>query len=252
MVPKGQENSQLIAASPLFYHDDEEDHGEYKIIPRHSSSTNHNQLRRNTMSQSTTHVPPSALQLPADQNALVAPSTAPDFVALGVGFQNYTCKDDGTYGLTGAVAELFDVSALYGTPEYDAVQDTAYETWTTSPSTAIEAVPTLFSSQYSLLGQHYFVPNASGTGSAPKFDFTKGRFPGNEDAFAILAKAGGLPAPTGSDDVDWLMLNGTSGKLASQVFRVNTKAGQPPKSGTPGNDISVKYTTKYVFYGASL
>lgn len=33
------------------------------------------------------------LALPTNQTALVAPTTAPSFVALGVGVQNYTCTD---------------------------------------------------------------------------------------------------------------------------------------------------------------
>ena len=42
-------------------------------------------------------VPEAALQLPPNQTALVAPSSAPRFAALGVGVQNYTCASSGTY-----------------------------------------------------------------------------------------------------------------------------------------------------------
>lgn len=36
-------------------------------------------------------------ELPASQTVLVAPSTSPDFIGLGVGVQNYTCAAAGTY-----------------------------------------------------------------------------------------------------------------------------------------------------------
>ncbi len=37
-----------------------------------------------------------------------------------------------------------------------------------------------------------------------------------------------MPAPTGSEDIDWLVLNRVIGSLATQVFRVDTRDGQPP------------------------
>ena len=45
------------------------------------------------------NVPASVLQamIPKNQTALVAPSSAPKYVALGVGVQNYTCSDNGTW-----------------------------------------------------------------------------------------------------------------------------------------------------------
>ncbi len=51
---------------------------------------------------STTHsrratVPASALTLPAGQTQLVAPTDAPSFVTLAVGFQNFTCTQKGTW-----------------------------------------------------------------------------------------------------------------------------------------------------------
>ena len=42
-------------------------------------------------------VPASALQLPGNQTQLVRPDTAPNYVVIGVGNQNYTCTDSGTY-----------------------------------------------------------------------------------------------------------------------------------------------------------
>ena len=44
-------------------------------------------------------VPASALQaeLPSGQTQLVAPTSAPKFVAVGAGYQNYTCSSEGSY-----------------------------------------------------------------------------------------------------------------------------------------------------------
>jgi len=62
------------------------------------------------------------LKLPSNQTALVEPTTAPQFIGLGVGVQNYTCNTtSSTFMNVGAVAELFDISYLYGTPEFDSV-----------------------------------------------------------------------------------------------------------------------------------
>ncbi len=42
-------------------------------------------------------VPASALNIPTDQTQLVVPTTAPKFVAVGVGNQNYSCTAGGNY-----------------------------------------------------------------------------------------------------------------------------------------------------------
>ena len=42
-------------------------------------------------------VPASALTLPAGQTQLVAPTDAPSFVTLAVGFQNFTCAPSGNW-----------------------------------------------------------------------------------------------------------------------------------------------------------
>ena len=42
-------------------------------------------------------VPVSALDLPSNQTQIVRPNTNPDYVAIGVGNQNYTCTKSGNY-----------------------------------------------------------------------------------------------------------------------------------------------------------
>jgi hypothetical protein len=58
-----------------------------------------------------------------------------------------------------------------------------------------------------------------------------------------------VASPAGTANVDWLELGNVAGSLAKYVFRVDTKAGQPPASCTPGSRvISVKYSAKYWFF----
>ncbi|KAJ7288283.1 hypothetical protein C8J57DRAFT_1494596 [Mycena rebaudengoi] len=187
------------------------------------------------------------MDLPSNQTLLVSPTTAPRYVALGVGVQNYTCTEATLkYASAGAVASIFDISCLKGTA-LATIQTTAYKLWAAAPASAkpssIRAVPTL-------LGDHYFVPSPSGTGISPKWDFTSaGPNAGNATAFIIAAKAAGIAAPNTAIDVDWLFLNRVSGDLASQVFRIDTVGGQPPSSCVAGSaPISVKYTSKYFLY----
>jgi len=127
----------------------------------------------------------------------------------------------------GAIAELYDITTLYGTPEFYNIQDDAYEIWSICPSTDPLASGLVALLQYTFkihpLGQHFFV-NFNG-GLSPKFDFTQST--GDPNAFVIAKKTGDLPAPS-SEDIDWLELMGVSGGLATEIFRVYTKAGKPP------------------------
>ncbi|ESK92466.1 malate dehydrogenase [Moniliophthora roreri MCA 2997] len=134
-------------------------------------------------------------------SALTAPQKPVSFIALGVGTQNYTCSDAGTY---------------------------AYGIGVDSEA---------------ILGEHYFVPNLSGTGISPKWDFTSRAFKGNADAFVVAARQSATPAPTGKTD-DWLYLTQVQGSLANE--------GPPPASCTPGSaPITVKYTSLYWLTGGT-
>ena len=83
-----------------------------------------------------------------------------------------------------------------------------------------------------VLGQHYFINNPSGAaGVVPKWDFTSASLKGNANAFVIGARTGDIPAPTNPTvNIDWLSLQNSTGDLATQVFRVETRGGQPPTS----------------------
>ncbi|KAF7296960.1 hypothetical protein MIND_00928000 [Mycena indigotica] len=179
-----------------------------------------------------------SMHIPANQTALVQPATAPLFVALGVGFQNYTCNAAGTFASIGAVASLLDLSCVAHKKAFDTVAARAFEAWVAAPPGVSQTYIGAEVGVPVLLGFHYFITSPLGTPGAinAKWDFTStGRFKGDETAFVVGAKVGDIPAPPPAVDavtVDWLMLNGIPNfdALAAQVFRVDTVGGQPPTS----------------------
>ncbi|QRW24900.1 hypothetical protein RhiXN_11812 [Rhizoctonia solani] len=172
-------------------------------------------------------------------STLSPPSGAgPQFIALGAGTQNYTCSASGTYTSAGAVATLFDLSCLEQSDieTFNNIQTYAYNVignWNN--------VVSVLAPYTHVLGKHYFV-SQSGT-IAPKFDFTQ-----TGNGYVISKKIGGASSPDGSQNVDWLELQNTSGTLAKYVYRINTQGGQPPASCTAGQTVTVPYTAKYWFY----
>ncbi|KAJ7140592.1 hypothetical protein C8R43DRAFT_590257 [Mycena crocata] len=194
----------------------------------------------------------ATMKLPANQTALVAPTTPPLYVMLGVGIQNYTCSSaTSSYASIGAVASLFDISCLDKSPGFPGIQTTAMNIWNkASASTKAISIGSRVGAP-NLLGAHYFVTAPSGTGISPKWDFTANpKFAHDPNAFVIAAKTGDVLAPTNpTTNVDWLMLNGVQGSLAKTIFRVDTVGGQPPTSCTAGSaPITVKYTAKYYLF----
>jgi hypothetical protein len=168
----------------------------------------------------------------------------------------------------GAVAELFDMSCLTGTPLSTTIQNDAFTIWDKAPSsfTTQDIIKKICRNPI-VLGQHYFVPNpkpaAGSPAISPKWDFTHDAKNGNAAAYVIGAKVASLAAPTGNlADVDWLQLKSIDGQLADAIYRVETKGGQSPasvsKAGHYGSTsliylqcttgappLSVKYTSQY-------
>ncbi|KAF9010092.1 hypothetical protein BDQ17DRAFT_1322785 [Cyathus striatus] len=201
----------------------------------------------------------SKAKIPGLPSTLPTPNATATFVAVAFGTQNYTCGSTGTYSNIGAVAELFDISCLYDTPAFPVVQDALYGIWKIEPSSGSSSISIIkklnFAKTPAILGEHYFIQNpVTKQGISPKWDFTsEGAYVGNANAFIVAAKVGDIPAPTGSQDVDWLALKNVVGSLADEVYRTDTRSGQPPNSCTPGSpDIVVKYTSKYWFFGGSM
>ncbi|KAH8828647.1 hypothetical protein DL96DRAFT_1425169, partial [Flagelloscypha sp. PMI_526] len=165
---------------------------------------------------------------------LATASGAPSFVSVGLGTQNYTCSAAGTYTSTGAVANIYDIACLSGTPAFDTIQDTVLK------SGAPKGAP--------LLGKHFFINGTAGL--QPKWDFTASQK--NANAFVVAKKDAAVNAPTGAQDVPWLQLSSVSGGLATAVYRLDTRLGVAPATCTPGTpDITVKYSAKYYFFGSS-
>ncbi|KAF9459662.1 hypothetical protein BDZ94DRAFT_997925 [Collybia nuda] len=193
------------------------------------------------------------INLPTTSPTLAPPTSHPSFIALSIGTQNYTCTSAGTYANIGAVAELFDLSCLYKTK----FQEAAYTLWKAAPAyvTPQMIIDLLHDSNSpNILGQHYIIKNPiTGIGGVPKWDFSS-QGEHNPDAWVLAAPAAGMPAPTGTQDVPWIALNNIQGALADQVYRVDTKGGQPANTTcTPGSPvITVRYSAKYWLFGGSI
>lgn len=180
------------------------------------------------------------LPLPAGATIAVPAGQTPIAIAMGVGVQNYTCSN-GTFTSAGAVASLYDISCLAGTPEFASVQDNFFAL----PPFAQQVIRGVADRTPLLYAKHYFVTNpTTGTGISPKFALAAN----GGSVFTTLAKTGSIHSPTSTANVDWLQLNSIAGTLATTVFRVDTKAGQPPTTCTGTSATSIPYAAKYYFY----
>lgn len=230
--------------------------------------------------------------VPNQGGELLHPTYNVTQIGLGIGTQNYSCSSTGNYTWVfrkhrgtftqslfhsdrsvGAVAELYDVSCEYFTAAFSNVSAEAYRLWAAAPTYYTEStlIDVLYAyrgtpSVPSILGQHYFVPNPTGSGLSPKWDFTSESFAGNKAAYVIGRTVGDIPSPDGSTNIDWLYLINVQGGLAQEVYRTNTTGGQPPAEVTgdlkrralaanestqdgieciPGSTVAVKYTSLY-------
>jgi hypothetical protein len=167
--------------------------------------------------------------------------------------QNYTCSNGtftsvhssleiaiflSSYRSAGAVATLFDISCLVGTPEFANVQNDFFAL----PASTQQRIEACATRTPLLYANHYFVTNPlTGTGINPKF--AKAADGGAE--FSILNKAGSINSPAGATNVAWLQLTSFQGTLAKTVFRVDTVGGQPPTTCTGTSPTSIPYAAKY-------
>lgn len=136
--------------------------------------------------------------------------------------------------LSGAVAELFDISCLAGKPAFKTIQDTALTIFKLIPDKFINNQNRgRLTGPLSLLssGKHYFTPK--GASNPPVWDM-RSTGPravlGKAGAYVVGSKKAGIPAPTGAKDIDWLEVNGVEGQLATTIYRTDTRGGQPPAS----------------------
>ncbi|KAF8497839.1 hypothetical protein F5888DRAFT_259250 [Russula emetica] len=192
-------------------------------------------------------VPASAFKIPSNFDAL---ATSPNLVLMGFGIQNYTCNANGTFDNIGAIGQMFDISCLYGKPEFATIQDDAFKLWDSCPRETDPLSATMaqrIKAQFDLTvdGQHYFA-NKNGKLEAVWDLTSSGPFKGNQDAIVFAHKIQTAPSPDGADNIVWVELKKDSGGLANTVYRINTVKGQPPSSCSPNSSTSVKYATKYL------
>ncbi|KAI0642612.1 hypothetical protein C8Q79DRAFT_1002983 [Trametes meyenii] len=230
-------------------------HGSYESFASNTSVANYGQTFQLGGCALTSFVP----QFPAGQTQLVAPTKPANFIGLAFGVQNYTCSSSNNYTSAGAVAELIDVSCIVSDPGFSTIQNDLFNVWSSVVPYSIQTIISLLHvvNPPEVLAQHYFVPNpVTGQGLSPKWDFTSsGAFQGKQNAYIIAKGKGNIPAPTNATrDVAWLDVVKVQGDIADEVFRFDTVGGQPPSSCVSGQspDISVKYVSKYIFYGGSL
>ncbi|KIP04371.1 hypothetical protein PHLGIDRAFT_19995 [Phlebiopsis gigantea 11061_1 CR5-6] len=204
------------------------------------------------------------LNLAPIHNAITPPQNiTPTFVGLAFGVQNYTCTQSNNFTLVGAVAELFDVSCSVNSTAFVTNQVPLFAQWNATEDTSIQE---FIKAEHILnppdiLAQHYFVTNpTTGQGVSPKWDFTSSGHPalaGNASAFIVARGKDNIPAPHAATDIAWLQVvnigGDAGGAVADVVIRSDTVGGQPPASCVFGQsqDISVKYTSKYWFFGGA-
>jgi Protein of unknown function (DUF3455) len=134
----------------------------------------------------------------------------------------------------GAVAELYDISCLINTPLFGMSQDLAMAAWKLSrDKKATNIVKQVLRSSPGYAGEHYFVTNPVAAGISPMWDQRNLGAPAarNADAFIIGAKKAGVAAPVRTNqpkDVDWLEISNVQGKLATTIYRTDTREGSAP------------------------
>lgn len=211
------------------------------------------------------------------------------FLAVGHGLQNYTCANDSaTAAATGALAVLYDATALYSSPAFANISsavlwdqaiplillnqaaagpvsaaapatkdETAYQANTVCPFATTNDALSLPQDNIKapFLGVHYF--DALG---APTFDLSAS----SDKLFFSGAKTGDVKAPTTADKglletgaVDWLQLGDNARGLSkglSSVYRVVTAGGVVEACSVSGANpkgqvFSVPYAAQYWFFG---
>jgi hypothetical protein len=180
---------------------------------------------------------PTAAGLPPPSSGLIL-----DHIAVGRGTQNYTCDNATSTAIPkaiGAVATLFNVTCMAG--PYTSLLDVL-------PSIALkfpvpDANAVLSPANLFLSGHHYFT-NAT----TPFFNLNTA---GHNWGLMGCSKLNATNAPKTDTDVPNLKLatKTRDGCAISEVYRLNTAGGQPPKtcSGMP-KSFEVQYAAEYWFW----
>jgi hypothetical protein len=194
---------------------------------------------------------PSNIALPAYASGLPSPTDQrPLYVALGRGTQNYSCAastSDAKPEAVGAVARLYNATCIASSfPDLiELLPNIAYKIQL--PTNDYDPLPP---ANMDLLGHHFF------SGATPVFNLDT--TPSRQYGIAMTKKESQIDAPSsamkgGNGAVAWLYLstiNGTIGRYKS-VYRVDTAAGQPPKTcENMPSQFTVQYAANYYFFGS--
>jgi hypothetical protein len=197
---------------------------------------------------------------------LPEPSGTLKQVALGVGFQNYTCTAAGTYvqnvSPAGAFAHLYDITDSVKKSSGDDITRTAAKAFEAclkkikcSPSPSNGYCEKCYRMGESALrrqseGEHFF-EQINGA-QVPNFDMTAvGAYFSGKKGGSAKAPSNAYAGANGLGAVDWLYLipNGSPRTHGvSSVYRIQTAGGVAPNSCTPGTTLQVPYATEYWFY----
>jgi hypothetical protein len=146
---------------------------------------------------------------------------------------------------------MFDVSCLYGTPEFATIQNDAFNTWNAFPDVnpLNPGMAQNMQNQYNLTvdGQHYFV-DQNGTLEAVWDLTSSGPFTGNPGAIVFAHKIQTADSPDGLNNIVWVELKGDSGQLANTIYRINTVQGQPPGSVSSSVDSCLSCSINAILF----
>ncbi len=128
---------------------------------------------------------------------------------------------------------MFDISCLYGKPEFSTIQEDAFYDWDAYPNFD-PFEPWLvqeMKDHYDITvdGEYYFVQQNGVL--VPVWDLrSTGPYAGNKNAIVYAQKYKSAPSPDGPANVGWVELKKVSGGLANVIYRVDTVRGQPPST----------------------
>lgn len=189
---------------------------------------------------------------PESSSGLPTPSGSLQYIALGLGTQNYTCASS-PGSTTVAPVSIVAVAKLSNAGPFlqshpDMIDNLSGLTLGLSTMTGIDAAK-LMNLPY--LGQHFF----TATPSSPEFDLTtvSARLVAKKLA-SVAAPADACAGPNNAGAVDWLQLGDNGAGLCyggvSSVYRVETAGGKAPATCAGKNGVfTVPYAAQYWFYG---
>jgi hypothetical protein len=126
---------------------------------------------------------------------------------------------------------MFDISCLYGKPEFSTIQKDGFYDWAAYPTfDPLEPGPVQdMKDHYGITedGGYYFVVQNGAL--VPVWDLrSNGPYAGNPNAIVFAQKYKSISSPDGPVNIDWVELTKLSGGLANVIYRVATVQGQPP------------------------